>query len=94
MSSFVDTMKNRIDLMTSDQIIYLLLPELLAMKDIAEDKDDVIKLYEIEQVVEYVRTKVQLDDFKIYEEFGNTKFIVPSPTEIIEGISPKGIPNN
>lgn len=80
--------------MTSDQIVYLFVPELLAMKDIAEDKDDTIRLYEIELVIAYVRTKVELDDFKVFEEFGNTSFIIPSPATIIDGKSPRWIPNN
>jgi len=94
MSQFIETMKNRIDLMTSDQIIYLFIPELLAMKDIAEEKQDDEKVYEINIIVAYVKTKVELDEFKVHEDFGNTSLIVPPPSHIIKGKSPKWVPNN
>ena len=87
-------MKNRVDLRTGDQIIYLFVPEMLAMKDEAERKDNVIRIFEIDQILSYVRTKVELDNFKVFDEFKNTKLIIPEPSEIIEGRSPKGIPNN
>ena len=94
MDDFVRDLQSRFDNMTVDQIVYLFVPEVLHLKDVYEKRGDEEKVRGCQEVLAYVKTKVELDDFKVFDEFSNPKFIVPSPSEIINKKSPSGIPNN
>lgn len=84
-------MKGRVDLMTPDHIIYLFIPEMLHLKDIAVKRGDTKMEEGITEILSYVRSKVELEQFKCFDML---KLVVPSPTEIIKGTSPKYLPNN
>lgn len=90
---FVETLKNRVDTMTEDQIIYLFVPELLVMKELAEEAHEIERVMQIELVLEYVKTKVELDNYKVFD-FGKPRLRVPSPDQIIKTKTPPNIPNN
>jgi hypothetical protein len=93
---FVEQLKDRVDLMTGDQLVYLFIPEMLAMKDIAESAGEHERCMQIDEVLRYVGSKMELDDFKVFDLgfLKNPELKVPSPQEIIEGKSHKDIPNN
>jgi hypothetical protein len=91
MDSFIRQMKGRVDLMTPDHIIYLFIPEMLYLKDIAVGRGDKKMEEGITEILKYVSEKVELDQFKCFDI---PKLVVPSPTAIINGTSPKHIPNN
>lgn len=94
MTNFVKQMRDRIDRMTEDQIIYLLLPEMLHFKGVAEEAGDKDRLDDCQQVLDYIKQKVELDNFQVTDVFGNAKFKVPSPSEIVNKKSPSDVPNN
>ena len=93
MDKFVSQMNKQVDRMTADQITYLFIPEMLHLKDVAIQRGDKEMELGILQVLKYVKTKVELDNFKVFDETKNPKFKIPTPAEIINGISPAGIPN-
>jgi lipopolysaccharide biosynthesis protein len=90
---FIENLKNRVDTMSEDQIVYLFVPELLVMKEIAEDLNEIERVMQIDEVLNYVKTKVELDSFKVFD-YKNPKFKIPSPQQIIKGKTPPNIPNN
>ena len=87
-------MKKQVDRMTVDHIVYLFIPEMLHLKDVAIARGDKSMEQGVTEVLKYIKTKVELDDFKVFDETKNPKLIVPSVADIINGKSPSGIPNN
>jgi hypothetical protein len=91
---YIETLKDRVDSMTGDQLIYLFVPEMLAMKELAEMDKEIERVIQIEEVLAYVRTKVELDSFSVYDDIERVRYIVPSPEDIINGKTKGDIPNN
>jgi len=94
MDNFVKQMQLQVDRMTPDHIVYLFVPEMLHLKDVAIERGDKDMENGVTEVLKYVSTKVELDNFKVFDETINPKFIVPSVSYIINGKTPAGIPNN
>lgn len=94
MDNFIREMKSRVDTMTEDHIIFLFVPELMAMKELAEKDKNSEKVSDIKEILEYAKTKFELDNFKIFNDNEKPKLIVPSPSDIINRKSPTDIPNN
>ena len=92
MDSFVRQMRMQVDRMNADQIVYTFIPEMLHLKDVATKRGDLDMERGVTEVLKYVSTKVELDSFKCFEL--QPKFIVPSVSDIINGKTPVGIPNN
>jgi len=94
MDNFIRQMQDRVDTMSEDHIVFLFVPEMLAMKELAEKDRKFEKIAAIDEVLNYAKTKVELDNFKIFQDIYNPKLVVPSPSDIINNKSPNGIPNN
>jgi hypothetical protein len=95
MSDFIDQLKNRADSMTDEQLVFLFAPEMLAMRRAAEEKDnfDVVRKYD--EVLAYIRPRVEVETARIAPWPEPRKEpVIPKPEDIINGKTPKGIPNN
>lgn len=91
---FVEQLKNRVDLMSEDQLLYLFIPEMLYIKKEAEECGEIERVIQIEQVLKYVGSKIELDNGKVFDLEKRAKFIIPTPDEIINGKTDKDVPNN
>ena len=90
------SLKNTVDQMSSDHLVYLFVPEMLDRRNIAiinKDKESEL-LYA--EVLAYIATKVNIDVYNIndIDFIQNTQFLVPTPTQIINQKPAKNIPNN
>jgi len=96
MDDFVRKLKNRADMMSSDQLIFLLIPEMLERRNDALQVNNQKRVDQYSEVLDYIGTKVDMELYEIdnLDIIQNTEFIVPSPSEIINKKSPKDIPNN
>lgn len=95
MDKFVSHLKNRADLMTDDQLVYLFVPEMIEMRTRAEETNKTEAVAQYNEVLEYVKKRVELETVSIASwGIEKTKLVVPSPGDIITGKSPQGIPNN
>ena len=95
MDNFLEDLKLRLHTLTPDQLVYMFVPELICMKKEAQENFNVIRVAEINQVLVAIKEKLDLDSFSVTElSFTHPKFKVPKPGDIINGISPKDIPNN
>ncbi len=94
--SLVRNLKNRVDRMTVDHLIYLFVPEILDQRNRALKKADFEKADQYSEVLKYVGTKVSIDIYNIddFDFIQNPELIVPTPHEIINQKSTKNIPNN
>ena len=91
---FLRSLQHRFDSLTEDQIVYLFVPEILHLKDLYEKKGDVEKFKACEEILRFIKTRVELDNFKVVDWPEKTKLIVPTPSEIINAETKKGLPNN
>ena len=87
-------MKSRVDSMTEDQLIYMFVPEIIHLKEIYEKQSNQERVDGCMEILKYVKTRVELDNYKVFDGFGNTKLKVPSPSVIINQKTLKDIPNN
>lgn len=94
MDNFVKDMKIRVDSMTEDQLVYMFVPEIIHLKDIYEKRGDKEKTDGCMEILKYIKARVELDNYKVFDDLGNTKLKVPQPSEIINQKTLKGIPNN
>jgi hypothetical protein len=95
MDSFVDPLKNRADTMSDEQLVFLFAPEMLAMRKMAEEKDDFDIVRKYDEVLAYIRPRVEVETARIASWPEPRKaMVIPKPEDIINGKPPKGIPNN
>ncbi len=94
--NLVRNLKNRVDRMTADHLIYLFVPEMLDQRNRALQSADLEKADQYSEVLKYVGTKVNIDIYNIddFDSIQNPALIVPTPDEIINQKSTKNIPNN
>jgi hypothetical protein len=95
MDKFVDQLKNRADTMTDEQLVFLFVPEMLAMRKLAEEKDDFDIVRKYDEILSYIRARVELETARIASFPEPRKAIViPKPEDIINGKAPRDVPNN
>ena len=104
MEEYLKRLKQKIDAMTDEEIMYVLVPELMFIRDEADMDGDTDKIKKIDEALAYIRERIDFKDFYMnlseenvpIERFKRRKSKprMPSPNEIIHGKPPKDIPNN
>lgn len=95
MDNLVTHLKSRADTMTDEQLLFLFAPEMLSMRRRAEEKDDFDLVRQYDEILLYIKPRIELETSSIAPWPEPRKVIViPNPEDIIKGKSPKDIPNN
>jgi hypothetical protein len=96
MDSFIDGLKNRVDQMSDDNLIYLFVPEMLDRRNEALLVADYEKADQYSEVLTYVGSKINIEIYNIdnFDFIQHPTRIVPTPEEIINQKPAKNIPNN
>jgi len=88
-------LRDRADRMSDDQLLFLFVPEILAVRKeaIEKSKDDMVEMYD--SILAYIKPRIEIFTMSIpsWPE-PKIKLVVPSPDAIINGKSESGIPNN
>ena len=106
MDDYLNRLKQKIDSMNEEELMYILVPELMFVRDEMQIDGDVKKIKQIDEALEYIKQRVDftffyqnileenipIEQFKRRKNKPQSNF--PTPNEIINGISPKNIPNN
>ena len=94
--SFIEGLKNRVDLMSDDHLVYLFVPEMLDRRNEAYLNADYEMADKYSAVLEYVGSKINIEIYDInnFDFVQHPTRIVPTPDEIINQKPAKDVPNN
>ncbi len=95
-NSFVDGLKNRVDQMSDDHLVYLFVPEILDRRNEAILAANYDRADQYSEVLKYVGSKINIEIYDVdnMDFIQHPTRIVPTPEEIINQKPVKNIPNN